>query len=42
MVTMSRRQFVACASAAGALLSASGRLAAQSDNPFDFSRPLVG
>src|SRR5215470_8435650 len=42
MMTLSRRQFVAGASALGASQAVSGRSAAQSDDPFDFSRPLVG
>src|SRR4051812_32349653 len=39
---ITRRQWVMGASAAGASLAACGRLAAQSDDPFDFSRPLLG
>src|SRR5215470_17561375 len=39
---MTRRQLVKGASAAGTSLAALGRSAAQSDDPFDFSRPLLG
>lgn len=42
MITMSRRQLVAGASVVGAAFATSGRLAAQSDDPFDFRRPLIG
>src|SRR5262249_47206908 len=42
MTKMSRRQFVASAAVAGSLLSASRRLSAQPDDPFDFSKPLMG
>ena len=42
MQVISRRQLLAGIAAVGGSLTATGRLAAQSDDPFDFSKPLSG
>jgi hypothetical protein len=44
MTTMTRRRLIASASVMGACMSVGGRvsLAAESDDPFDFSKPLSG
>jgi len=42
MQVISRRQLFAGIAAVGGSFTATGRLAAQSDDPFDFSKPLYG